>query len=33
LVLHGFENLPGTKRKAEKRHQRKNVNSLFEIDF
>jgi alpha-glucosidase len=33
LVLHGFENLTGTKKKAEKRYQHKNVNRLFKIDF
>ena len=33
LVLNGFENLPVTKRKAKKRHQHKNVNRLFKIDF
>jgi len=33
LVLHGFENLPGTKRKKPKGYQHRNVNSLFKIDF
>ncbi len=33
LVLHGLGNLPGTKRKPEKRYQHKNLHSLFKIDF
>lgn len=33
LVLRGFENLPGAKRKAKKRNQHKNLHSLFKVDF